>query len=387
MKHTLKSLVPVAALVFLCMFNLTFIVPSVKELIIDRFDASQTDASLFVTVEMLAYIIFGTIWGALSDKAGERRIFIVLGLLGSSILYYAMSLAPDLMTILFLRFLQGAATVMAYSLLMTIALDISKRDEVGGSMGVVGMSLVLGLAFGAPVGGALGNLDPLYPLYAASAFFLAATATAFLFIRDTPIVHKPESIIAGITAMVRDTRILAPYLLSFAERFSAGFVVLLLPLFAADSFGSDPGQRGLLLTAFLIPFALLQYPFGRLSDKVGRRILLVPCGIAYATLFAFMGSLDLAGTAAILASCGIFAAVLLPASLALLSDLAPKGERATYMGGFNAVGSTGFAIGPLVAAALSGSVGYAWSFAVGGAIILCTILAAVPFMTSSRKGQ
>jgi len=375
----LKSpLMHVSALTFLAMFNLTFVVPSIKEMIIDSYGATPTEASLFVTVEMLAYIIFGVVWGALSDRRGERRIFIAIGFFGSAMLYYTMSLAPDLVTMLVLRFAQGALTVMAWSLLMTMALDMARPSNYGASMGVVGAGLALGIGLGAPMGGLVGDLGTYYPLYFASATFLLATALSVLLIKDMPIRARPESVIGAIRHVIRDRRVLVPYVFSLGERFSAGFLVILLPLYMAYEFDSSPGERGLYLAAFLLPFALLQYPFGRISDQYGRKWMLIGGGFVYALLLAMIGAVDQNTMLLVMAISGCFAAMLFPASLGLLADIAPPAEHATAMGGFNSFGSVGFALGPLVAASLSQTYDYPLAFTVGGIIIGFTVLASLP---------
>lgn len=364
-----------AALVFVCMFNLTFIVPSIKELIIDRFDATATEASLFVTVEMIAYIVFAMVWGSLSDRRGERRIFIVVGFLASSLLYYSMTLAETLQTLLLLRFFQGAMTVMSWSLIMTVALDRSDRSRYGASMGIVGTGLALGLGVGAPIGGVAGGIDPLLPLRIAAVLFGIAGGISWVFVKDTPMLAKTESIVKAVAVAVSDRRVLPPYLFAFAERFSAGFLVLLFPLFMADTFGSSPQERGMYLAAFLLPFALLQYPFGRLSDRKGRDTMLIVGGLSYAALFALLGLSGHALVFVVMVCCGVFAAMLLPASLALLGSVAGKEGRATHMGGFNAVGSLGFAAGPVFAAMLFDAFGYETAFIYGGVVIAFTVVA------------
>ena len=380
MKKETRPIVVIAGLTFLAMFNLTFIVPSLKEFIIDGYGSTQTVASLFVTVEMVAYIIFGVVWGAVSDMRGERRIFIVIGFFGSALLYYTMSLAPTVEVLLALRFAQGALTVMAWSLLMTIALDIAHTHSYGAAMGIVGSGLALGIGFGAPIGGLVGDIGPLYPLYVASALFVAAAVAAFVFIKDVPIRNKPESIVDSIRCVAKDRRVLPPLLFGFAERFSAGYLVFLLPLYLAYEFGAEPSERGMYLAAFLIPFALLQYPFGKLSDRHSRVWMLAVGGFAYAAMLAFLGYVGQAGMVVLMMSSGTVAAMLLPASLGLLGDLAPKGEHATYMGGFNAMGSLGFAVAPPLATVLSEWAGYPASLAAGGAIVAATVALSLPFM-------
>lgn len=384
MKKATRSVAVIAGLTFLTMFNLTFIVPSLKEVIIDRYDSTATMASLFVTVEMAAYIIFGVVWGALSDKRGERKVFIVAGFMGSALLYYAMSLAPDVTTLLALRFVQGALTVMAWSLLMTMALDLAQGNKYGAVMGVVGTGLALGIGLGAPIGGLVGDLGPLYPLYVASALFLVAAVLASVQVKDVPIRNKPESIATALRFISKDRRVVPPFMFGFAERFSAGYLVFLVPLYLAYEYDAVPSVRGMYLAAFLLPFALPQYPFGKLSDRHGRSLMLVAGGIAYAVMIGFLGYAGQLGMVILMASSGAVAAMLLPASLGLLGDLAPKGERATYMGGFNALGSLGFAVAPPLATALSDWSGYPAALAIGGAIIGLTVLLSIPFLEGVR---
>lgn len=380
MDKVTRTIVVIAGLTFLAMFNLTFIVPSLKEFIIDGYGSTPTIASLFVTVEMLAYVIFGVVWGAVSDRRGERRMFIVIGFFGSALLYYTMSLAPDIGTLMVLRFAQGALTVMAWSLLMTLALDIAHARSYGAAMGIVGSGLALGIGFGAPIGGFVGDIGPLYPLYVASALFVAAAVAAFVLLDDVPIRNRPESIIVSVRCIARDRRALPPFLFGFAERFSAGYLVFLLPLYLAYEFGAEPSERGMYLAAFLLPFAILQYPFGKLSDRHSRTRMLAVGGFAYAAMLALLGYTSQAGMVALMATSGALAAMLLPASLGLLGDIAPKGEHATYMGGFNAMGSLGFAVAPPLATVLSEWGGYPLSLAVGGAIVAATVALSLPFM-------
>jgi len=387
MKAREHAAIALSVLTFVSMFSLTFIVPSIKEFIIDRFEATATEASLFITVEMIAYVVFAPLWGALSDKIGERRILIFVGFLGSSMLYAAMALSPNLPALLVLRFAQGTFTVMAWSLIMTMALDIASKSDYGRTMGIIGTGLALGLGIGAPAGGVAGDIDPLLPLYIASAMFLAAAAITALTVRDVSISHRPTSIAKAMSILTRDRRVIGPYLLGLLERFSAGFIVLLLPLMLADDFGMTPSARGFYLAAFLLPFALLQYPFGMISDRRGRATMLIVGGFAYGLVFAAIGFLDETLIFVCMIVGGALAAILLPTSLALIGDLAPKGERATLMGGFNSMGSVGFAVAPPLAALLSDAFDYSVSFLLGGVAIILMVGLSAPFVRSIRPSH
>ena len=71
------------------MFNLTLVVAGLKEFIIDQLGGSIAQATLFFSVETIAYIIFAPIWGLLSDQTGKRRVFVIVGFLVSGLIYSA----------------------------------------------------------------------------------------------------------------------------------------------------------------------------------------------------------------------------------------------------------------------------------------------------------
>ena len=66
-------------LLFGAMLNLTLVVAGLKELVAGELGGTLTDAALFFTVEMVAYLLFGPLWGLWSDRLGARRRFVVAG--------------------------------------------------------------------------------------------------------------------------------------------------------------------------------------------------------------------------------------------------------------------------------------------------------------------
>ena len=90
--------------------------------------------------------------------------------------------------LLILRFIQGAITVMAWSLVMTSALDSVPKTSYGKTMGVIGMAMMLGMAFGAPLGGFLAERYNVFvPMYLTSFLFLMGTLISATQIHDVRI--------------------------------------------------------------------------------------------------------------------------------------------------------------------------------------------------------
>ena len=92
--------------------------------------------------------------------------------------------------------------------------------------------------------------------------------------------------------------------------------------------------------------------------------------------------------AALMLGLGVASAVMFVPSLVITTDAAPDEVRTTALGAFNAAGSLGFIVGPLVGGLISESVaatssweaGYRAAFAVAGASEIVCVALALPFL-------
>ncbi len=371
----MRTFAHLAAICFLLLFSVTMIYPVVKHYVMDRFGASIAQAGFFVAVNLIAYAIFALVWGTTSDRLGRRKPFILCGLLGNSLMLLLQAKAPNLGFLMLFRFLEGIFTVMVYSIAMAMVLDVAKQERYGRGMGIVGMGIATGMAFGSPTGGFLGERDPVLPFYAASGIIFVAFLLA-LFLKESE-VKASRSALRSLSLILEKRQLLVPYIFSFIDRFTAGFFVSVFPIMLGMSYGMSPKQIGIYLSSFLMPFALLQYPGGALVDKYGRLKPLIAGSVVYAVCISLVGVLQPPAIAGALIVAGIMAAVMLPASAALSGDLAAKESRGAAMGGFNFSGSLGFAFGPAVAGAIAENYGFAAAFGFAGASVFLALLSAV----------
>ena len=255
-------------------------------------------------------------------------------------------------------------------------------------MGLVGGGITLGVAIGAPIGGVIGRSDPLVPLYAGSALVLFAALLAPLVLRETGRDEARPSL-AEIARTVGHPRLLlAPLAFAFADRFTVGFYTTTFSLFLSRIHGFDPPKIGLLMAVFMLPFALLSYPFGRLSERISRVALISAGSLVYGVATAAVGFCPPEVLPALMIVLGVASAVMFVPSLLITGDAAPEAIRTTAMGAFNAAGSLGFIVGPLtgglvsqwVAGSHGWQTGYRAAFGVAGlSEILCVALA-LPFL-------
>ena len=386
MQKNNREIYVLGILTFILMFSVTLIYPAMEKFVMERFMIeSVAKTSLFVSVNLAAYVIFSLIWGSISDKIGKRKVFIVLGFLGNAILMFGLTLAPTMDILLLMRFIEGSFTIMAFSLLMTSVLDIVKHTHYGRSMGILGAGMALGNALGAPVGGKIGALDSVYPLYFGTFMLLVGAVIASITLKEQRLESKPASLKDALLLRKEEKRIFIPYAFSFVERFTVGFFVSVFPLMLAMKYNMGPAQIGMYMAAFLIPFAFLQYPLGAISDKIGRTKPLIIGSILYGIAVSSVGYVEPQMLAFVMVIGGIVGALMYSPSAALAGDFAHPSRRGTAMGGFNMFGSLGFAIGPFIGGLIADKYGFHVSFAGAGAAVLVIAIIFIPFLLKIKK--
>ena len=367
-----------AALLLVAMFNLTLPVAGLKEWVIDHLGGSVADAALFLSVEMAAYVLFAPLWGVLSDRSGRRKPWIVVGFLGSGLLYLLYPAVQTIGALLALRFVQGAFAVMGWSTLMALVADHADDARRGRAMGVVGGALILGIGLGAPIGGAISHAaGAAAPLRFAGWLFLALGVGA---------LALPESLASRARAGVRDIlatlrgrpRLLVPCLFYFSDRLTIGLFLIAFPLYLGSLGADNPALRGRLLGFFLLPFALLQPVAGRLIERYGPVRPLIVGSLFYGAALCAVGFTPRPALAGLMLLLGSIAAVMFPPTLAMITELADPRARGSAMGAFNLAGSLGFALGPLVGAWAHAAGGFRFTFVLSGAIAIALALASAP---------
>jgi MFS family permease len=381
-----------ALVVFSVLLAQVLLYPGVDRLVGALGATTDLDASMwFLAAEFGAFVLFAGLWGAASDAAGRRVPFIVAGALGGALGYVGLALLPQLVApsfevVLLVRALQGAATIAPFSLAMTALMELDGGH--GRNMGAAGIAIGSGTALGAPLGGQLYGVTPLLPLWVAAGVLLVAAGLALA-------VGEPaagastadgtdrdrDSFREVVAGLQRTPALAVPYAFGFVDRLTAGFFALVGTLYFRSAFEATPATTGLLLGAFFVPFALLQYPFGVLSDRIGRTTPIVSGSALYGVGVVLVGlapSVPL--VAAAMVTVGVLGALMAPATMALVTDLAGSGERGAAMGGFNIFGSIGFLVGIVGGGTAADAFGFETAFLLAGGLELLLALATLPFL-------
>ena len=375
--------VRLSAVVLAVVFTQLLVYPGVDRLVESLGGAPTIDAgTAFLAAQLLAFVLFAAVWGAISDRVGRRMPLVVLGALGGAVAYLGLAAVVlsgvgGFRAAIALRFVEGAFTVGAFSLSVTMLMDLG--GEHGRNMGAAGIAIGGGAALGAPIGGQLYAFGPLAPILASAALLVVVAVVASTIPDRAPGQGRHLGAAAGV---IRDRPTLfVPFAFGFADRFTAGFFGLVGTFYFRDSFGVSPAGVGLLLACFFVPFALLQYPFGMLSDRVGRAVPIAAgsAGFGLATVGVGMApTVSLAAAGMVLV--GVLGALVAPATMALVTDIVEGSERGAAMGVFNVFGSLGFLGGIVGGGGLVARYDYVTAFAVAGGLEIAVAIVTLPVL-------
>ena len=374
------------------MMPVTLPVPILRSLVGERFAVSELMTSLFMSINMIGAAVAAPLAGALADRIGRRRPLVIAALGVDALCFFAMTLDVPFSLFLGIRLIEGCAHIFALSLLLSLAASLGGEQRRGVTMGVTGAGMMLGVALGAPIGGLLGRVDPLRPLEAGVVLLIAASGLAAATLIETDGGETRPGVREIWRTVQKHRSMIVPLVFAFADRFTVGFYTTTFSLFASGLHGADPPQVGIWISAFMLPFALLSFPFGVLADRLSKTALLCIGSAIYGVLTASLGFWPTDWIGPGMAVIGMAAAVMFVPSMLMTTDLTPPEIRSTALGAFNTAGSLGFILGPLTGGLVSEVVrashgpaaGYQAAFAVAGVSELLCAALALPFLLKLR---
>ncbi len=151
-----------------------------------------------------------------------------------------------------------------------------------------------------------------------------------------------------------------------------GFIVMadnwvvspILPAIS-DNIGITMERAGLLISAYMIPFGIFQIVFGPLADRYGKKQVItfsiIMFTVATSLCAVAVGLTDLAIYRALT---GIFAASVMPISLALIGDIFPLEERQGAIGTFMGISFLGQGLSMITGGAIAYFLNWRGVFAV-----------------------
>lgn len=313
-----------------------------------------------VTVGVLVNIFSGVVSDNIKLRWGKRRPYILLGtLLCSLSLLLPVFLVLTLSVAFLSFFLMQAFTNLSSGSYQPLLPDIIEGRQRGETSGLQGMMTLAGSAVGYGLTGYLvGTGYKSYALIPMSAVFLLTTVVTIGTIRNSdafPVGAGRMRLREAVVEMFKVRTVVSAFfwltvgsLLIFMG--SSGLMYFEVFYFRTILKIANPGYAvGIAGVVILLVSVISAVLFGFVSDRVGRRNLIIGAGLVagVATFFIpFLASFNifLAVACFVGGPLGVFNSVV----YALASDLAPKQETGKYMAYYNlATGGAG-AVGPFL---------------------------------------
>lgn len=293
--------------------------------------------------------VFQPVTGALSDWSRRPKLLIQVGLGISIAAVLGFIWAGEYLDLLWLRIGQGvgfAFTVPASLALMAMG---TEQETRGGSMGIFTTMRMVGFSIGPLLGGFLQVHFGFAAAFVTAAGFVAVGLLAVgLWVREQPSegdrhsfrIVEPGLFTTGILAVSTATLVMAA---AFSE------IVPLEKQINART-GETAVGFGLSFTALMISRLALQIPLGHLSDRIGRKPLIIGGLLVLAPATALLATSSsvwaLAGWRVMQ---GVAAAAIAAPAFAITGDLATGGGEGRQMSAATMGFTLGLAIGPLLA--------------------------------------
>lgn len=315
--------------------------------------------------------------GHLADRMMARSLMaLAAGGVAVGSLFLGLSVAA--LTVYIGAFLLGVSSATTNATGMTFFSRVAGPGHRGTSMAVFSGALLGGQAVGPAVAGVLSSAGGWrFAMFVAT---VAAGATAMILLanRTGPITPPPEGPARPATQDGKQTRGSTSFIVlqtvSFAVFLTLGAVPqTLVPLIGAGDLGLSTAVIGLALGMGGFARFLGTIVGGWLSDRVSRKVALVPGLLGQAAgvaLLALEPNLFTWLSAIVIMSLASFA---VPVAATIVGDITDPGRVGAHLGRFRFAGDIGLVTGPLVVSALFDGPGRVAAF--GFVVIVLTVAA------------
>lgn len=325
------------------------------------------DAALgsLIAVDATMLGLVALIAGPISDRIGRRRILLAgTGLMSLALALHAF--AFDYVSLLVVRGVAGGAGGVLSGAAVAYVGDFFPYRRRGWANGWVMTGMAFGQIIGIPAGTVLAGRFGFRVPYLAFALCMAATFLLVWRVVPQPAIARSADrlSIAGALRvyrdMLRDRAIVAAVAVFAVTFLGNSLFIIYLPTWLEQFRGATPTQVAALFFAGGIANVLSGPRAGRLSDRVGRKVVIIGASIGLAALIASFTFI--VGPLAVAYGAFFCVMILLAARIgpfqALLTQLVPAGRRGALMSLTVGIGQAGFAAGGTLAGAAYTRWGY-----------------------------
>jgi MFS family permease len=347
-----------------------------------------TVVGLLLAIPYLISALLDIPVGGLSDHLGRKRFFVG-GLIIMALLGMLLPSIGTLTEFVVFMILFGFANILIVVPVRAYVMDIAPKGKTSEYFGVFEALTCVGFAVGPVIAGLLiaNRLDIM--VNSVGIFYFAMCLIAFTILLTLKETVKEERLTVSIKKLVTKDRLVVREFLEFEELGVAGVAILvstfiivfidglvwtLEPLYT--TLGMSTSMVGLILSMFVLPFILFEFPAGWIADRFGKVRVFIAGLVAAGTFLILFGSVrdpKMLVVYAFFATTGL--AFARPALDGFLTDISAKKERGGIVGVWNVAEDAAYVASPVIGGFIAEAYGIGATFMlIGGLLVLATPL-------------
>ena len=339
----------ISAVTFLTFLDTPLLIP-IMAVYAKKLGAGVGTGGLIIGVFSIVGALVSIFFGRLVDRFGYKKPLIA-GLIGDAVGLFLYTLCRVPFHLILVRALHGISSAVAGPATMSAMADYAARTTKGKVMAFYGISIAAANLVGNGVSAMMAPRFGYSSIFLIGAALMLLAIILVLFLPGTSPKHDatPHNSLWQNPGQVKKLflrrGLTLSYVTIFAQYFAFGGIAALLP-HHVRSYGMTDFHFGMLLAIFTLLFIVVQYPSGKLSERVGRVVPTI-AGLSLAIVLLVMLPLltTFPALAIAMALYGLGYGLFFPSITAAVADNALPGERGIATGIFYAALTGGVAIG------------------------------------------
>jgi len=359
------------------MFGYGLIVPTLP-LFAKKFGVHEAGIGVLFAAFALTRLLADFVVGRTIDRVGERAT-VAAGAAIVGISSAAAGAAPSFTWLVILRGVGGAGSALFLGAITAHIVGTVTSAERGRAMGAFQGAIQVGLLLGPVFGGLIGSsFGVQVPLYVYGAICIASAPLCLRAMRERHVPAEvmdeapslPDSVPASTAPAWRRLRPLfgdsayrAALLGSAAGMYLASGIPTLVTGFWVDVLHRTKGSVGVPYAVLGLTSLVVVWHAGSLSDRIGRRSVLVPSLIATAAITAVLGAGHSAAMFVVwMAVLGAASGYARPGPTSIVADVSALETRAVAVAGYRFAADLGALVAPIVVGVVAQYANYGAAF-------------------------
>jgi MFS family permease len=338
--------------------------------------------------------------GGLADRFSRKKVLVAGWLVGVPVPFMIM-LAPSWSWIVAANVLLGVNQGLAWSMTVIMKIDLVGPRQRGLATGLNEFAGYLAVGLTALATGYLASAYGLRPepFYLGVAYVLLGLLVSILLVRDTSEhvqleleAHPPESSPLSFREVfartsLKDRNLFACSQAGLVNNLNDGMSWGVFPLFFS-AFGLGVERIGILKAVYPAVWGILQVVTGPLSDRWGRKGLIVGgMWVQAAGIFVTVAGRSFGWWLSGSVLLGVGTAMVYPALIAAVSDHSHPSWRARSLSIYRFWRDLGYAVGALSAGIIADTLGLSWAIGFVGVLTFSSGTIVALFMRETPKGR